>query len=104
MSVFISPLLIIVLILAVGFIFSLLTASEYVGRIRQACLISSFLALVFGLLACVAFDRGAVGYQFTCGFNFVREYNMAFALGVDGLSLIFLLLTLFIFPILFLSA
>jgi proton-translocating NADH-quinone oxidoreductase chain M len=105
MFAFFSPLLAIVLTLVFGFALSLVTPAENIGRIRRACLASSLLALLFCLLSCLAFDRGTfVGYQFTCGFNFVPEYNLAFLLGVDGLSFIFLLLTLFTFPILFLSA
>lgn len=37
-------------------------------------------------------------------FNFVPEYNLSFAVGVDGLSFVFLILTLITFPPLFLAA
>jgi NADH:ubiquinone oxidoreductase subunit 4 (subunit M) len=50
------------------------------------------------------FDKAAAGYQFMSSTGFVAEYNSSFALGVDGLSYVFLLLTLFTFPFLFLAA
>lgn len=98
------PLLSIVVVLTISFLFSLITPAEKIATIRASFLFASLLALAVGLLACLSFDKGAAGYQFMSGFNFVREYNLTFALGVDGLSFVFLLLTLFIFPVLFLSA
>jgi NADH-quinone oxidoreductase subunit M len=99
-----SPLLCLVALLGLSFAFSLLSKAEDIVRIRIACLLASLFALATGLLACLSFDKAAAGYQLMDGFNFVSQYNLTFALGVDGLSLVFLLLTLFIFPVLFLSA
>jgi len=62
------------------------------------------LALAVGLAAGLSFDKSAVGYQYMTSIGFVAEYNSAFALGVDGLSYVFLILTLFTFPFLFLAA
>jgi len=62
------------------------------------------LALAAGLFMSLSFDKGAVGYQYMSSIGFVAEYNSAFALGVDGLSYVFLVLTLFTFPFLFLAA
>lgn len=104
MFLFTAPLGNIITVLLVGFLFSLVTRGENIVVIRVACLLTSLVALTIGLLACLSFDKSAAGYQFMSGFNFVQEYNLTFALGVDGLSFVFLLLTLFIFPILFLSA
>jgi len=98
------PLLTILFFLGGGFALALALPSEKISLIRNICLSSSFLALLVGLLACLSFDKSAAGYQFMGSFNLVTEYNLTFALGVDGLSFVFLLLTLFIFPILFLSA
>jgi len=104
MFVLTAPVLSTVAVLLISFLFSLATPAEKISTIRAACLLASLLALAIGLLACLSFDKSASGYQFMSGFHFVPEYNLTFALGVDGLSFVFLLLTLFIFPILFLSA
>ena len=97
-----SPLLSIVLILGVGVFEALATSSA--ANVRKLCLLSSLAALFIGILACLSFDKASVGYQLMCSFNFIPEYNLSFALGVDGLSFVFLLLTLATFPALFLSA
>jgi NADH:ubiquinone oxidoreductase subunit 4 (subunit M) len=60
--------------------------------------------LIVGVCAGLTFDKSAVGFQYMASIGFVAEYNSAFALGVDGLSYVFLMLTLFTFPFLFLAA
>jgi NADH-quinone oxidoreductase subunit M len=62
------------------------------------------MALAVGLAMGLSFDKAAVGYQFMSTVGTVAEYNSAFAFGVDGLSYVFLVLTLFTFPFLFLAA
>jgi len=52
----------------------------------------------------LSFDKATVGYQYMSSIGFIAEYNSALALGVDGLSYVFLVLTLFTFPFLFLAA
>lgn len=104
MSPLVSPLLSIISILGLGFSAALLTPASDVANVRKLCLATSLAALLIGVLSCLSFDKAAVGYQFMSSFNFVPEYNLSFAIGVDGLSLVFLLLTLATFPALFLSA
>jgi len=104
MFILTTPLLSIVFILTLGFLGSLVIRNEEVAVARRWCLLSSLLALVVGMLAALSFDKAAAGYQFMGSFNFVPEYNLAFAVGVDGLSFVFLILTLITFPPLFLAA
>lgn len=98
-----SPLISAVAVLLLSFLFCLIVRAEEIATARAICLSAPLLSLVVGVVACLSFDKGAAGYQFMSGFNFIQEYNLTFALGIDGLSFVFLLLTLFIFPILFLS-
>jgi len=72
--------------------------------VRTVCLWGSLLALALGLSMGFSFDKASIGYQYMSSVGFVAEYNSAFALGVDGLSYVFLVLTLFTFPFLFLAA
>lgn len=105
MSAFLqNPLSVISFLLAVTLCFTLLLPARNVSVIRYTILTSSLLALVMGALACLAFDKSDIGFQFLTTLNFIPAYNLSFTLGADGLSMVFLLLTLFIFPILFLSA
>lgn len=105
MSVFFqNPLAAISILLAVTLVFTLVLPTKYVAVTRYVILASSLLALFMGVAACLAFDKADIGFQFLASLNFIPEYNLSFTLGADGLSMVFLLLTLFIFPILFLSA
>jgi NADH:ubiquinone oxidoreductase subunit 4 (subunit M) len=104
MFILASPILTIVSVLSVAFFYALVIGAQRTALIRQICLVASFVALFVGVLAALSFDKAAVGYQYMSTFSFTAEYNSAFALGVDGLSYVFLILTLFTFPFLFLAA
>jgi len=99
-----SPVLTIVSILGVAFFYALVIGAEKIAIIRQVCLAASFVALFVAVLMGLSFDKSATGYQFMSSFSFVAAYNSSFALGVDGLSFVFLVLTLITFPVLFLAA
>ena len=70
---------------------------------RWLALLTSCAALLSGVVVLLLLNR--LG-DFQCLFRFdiLPLYNLNFALGVDGLSLVFLLLTLFIMPICVLAA
>jgi NADH-quinone oxidoreductase subunit M len=104
MFIFTAPILTIISILALAFFYVLIIGAQRIEIIRKLCLFASFAALVVGVLAGLSFDKAAVGYQYLSSFSYVAEYNSTFALGVDGLSYIFLILTLITFPFLFLAA
>jgi len=99
-----SPILTIVSILSLAFFYALVISAEKIELIRKICLSASFAALLVGILMALSFDKASTGYQCLSSFNFVSEYNSAFAIGADGLSYVFLVLTLTTFPFLFLAA
>ena len=99
-----SPLVSMVVVLTLGLFVSIVASGANKKSIRQIPTVTSLLALFIGLLSCLAFDKSNLGFQFLYQFNVIPEYNLALTLGADGLSMVFLLLTLFIFPLLFLSA
>jgi len=99
-----NPLLYIISVLAVGFILCLIIPGKRTDVIRLLCLDVSMLALVLGVLSCLSFNQSIAGFQFLFRVNILPFNNLTFTLGADGLSMIFLLLTLFVFPICFASA
>jgi NADH-quinone oxidoreductase subunit M len=101
-----SPLFGLITILCTALLFVLFAPRSVAGLriVRLASLIGSLGALAAALLMSFSFDKAAVGYQFMSSVGFIADYNSAFALGVDGLSYVFLVLTLFTFPFLFLAA
>jgi len=105
MSIFsVYPLETILFTLILGFILSLTITSSNPGATRVVTLVTSLLALAEGIYASAAFNRADFAFQFVSRYQPIPEYNLTFTLGADGLSMILLLLTLFIFPILFLAA
>jgi NADH-quinone oxidoreductase subunit M len=61
--------------------------------------------LVVGLIECVlalplfSFDLNFVGYQFVERVDWVPEWGLAYHLGMDGISLLMVLLTVFLLPL-----
>lgn len=60
---------------------------------KKTALLSGTLNLILTLFILARYDQAAGGYQFTSSVPLVPEWHMAFFLGVDGLSLLMLLLT-----------
>ena len=105
MSIFSThPIETILFTLTLGFILSLTITASIPGATRITVLVTSLLALAEGVYASSAFNKADYAFQFASRYQPISEYNLTFTLGVDGLSMIFLLLTLFIFPVLFLAA
>ena len=98
------PIEAILFTLVLGFILSLTITASNSAASRSTVLVASLLALAEGIYASSAFNKTDYAFQFASRYQPIPEYNLTFTLGVDGLSMIFLRLTLFIFPILFLAA
>ena len=99
-----NALLILIAVLAIGFAVSVRLHPSRVVDLRRVTLGASTLALAVGVLSCLAFDKSNLGFQFLFFCYVIPYYNIALTFGADGLSMVFLLLTLFIFPVLFLSS
>lgn len=104
MYFFYQPLYAAMVYLAVFLLINLFAPAAAVRYHRISTLTVSLVALILGLIACFSFDKSVAGFQFEGDLGLIRSYNLEFSFGVDGFSMIFLLLTLFIFPVLFLSA
>jgi NADH:ubiquinone oxidoreductase subunit 4 (subunit M) len=96
-----NPLLWIVSVLAVGCLILILQDGE---QTIEVSLLISFLALYIGLYCCFLFNEGAAGFQWLSSLTATSVYSTSLILGVDGLSFVFLMLTLTIFPFCFTAA
>jgi len=54
-------------------------------------------------ILCYSFIPSVEGFQYSFDLFVIREYDLALSFGLDGISMCFLLLTAYIFPICFLS-
>jgi proton-translocating NADH-quinone oxidoreductase chain M len=67
--------------------------------IRWTALVSSFLTLVISLFLWVWFDKSTAKFQFVNEILWIPSSNINFIIGVDGISLFFILLTTLIMPL-----
>ena len=86
-------------------IFCLLSLPEEKNTmIKQIALLFSSLTFLFSLLFWVFFDCSTSKFQFIEHFNWVSLFNIHFFLGVDGISLFFIILSTFLVFICILSS
>src|SRR3954453_7983613 len=62
------------------------------GLARQLALAVSLLVLVLAVLATIAFDPGGNRFQLTTSVAWIPDFGVDFALGVDGIALVMMLL------------
>ena len=78
------------------------------AKAKYIALLISIITFVFSLSLLVLFDPSTSEYQFTYAFGNKEALNTVFTsdfqLGVDGISLYFVVLTTFLFPISFLAS
>jgi NADH-quinone oxidoreductase subunit M len=86
-----------VLLLAIG-------RDEYANNVRWIALITSTLSFLVTLPLISGFDTGTAAMQFQENLPWIERLNVHYRLGVDGLSVWFVLLTAFITVIVVISA
>src|SRR5664279_1004688 len=71
---------------------------------RWAALWTSLLVLVLSLVLWVSFDQSDPGFQFNESVIWMPEFKVGYKMGVDGISVLFVLLSTLLTPICILSA
>ena len=71
---------------------------------RWAALWTSLIVFLVSLTLVVFFDRAEPGYQFVETLPWLPEYGLGYRMGVDGISVLFVLLSTLLTPICILSA
>jgi NADH-quinone oxidoreductase subunit M len=66
---------------------------------KQIALGVSLVVLLLAVLAAVAFDAGGDRFQLTTSFTWIADFGVDFALGVDGIALVMLLLIGVLVPV-----
>ena len=91
----------------VGAVFCLVVQGpkEAVDRnCRSAALITSLVTFVISLLLWINFDPTKAGFQFEEKLAWVPALNIGYHMGIDGISLFFVLLSTLLTPICILSS
>nr|UNJ18904.1 NADH dehydrogenase subunit 4 [Cyanidiaceae sp.] len=67
--------------------------------LKKMALSISFLSFIFTLLLWILFDENYISFQFVCNVNWLSLENIKYSIGIDGMSLFFILLTSFLVPL-----
>jgi NADH-quinone oxidoreductase subunit M len=70
-----------------------------VGALRIASLAIAIVTFVLSLPLYVGFDAGAIGYQFEENRRWMPTFGVSYHVGIDGISLLLVLLTTFLMPL-----
>lgn len=76
-----------------GIFLLLITPANKVDLLKKISLLTSFLTFFFSLFLWLLFDNSSSKFQFVEYFNWVPLFNIHFFLGVDGISLFFIILS-----------
>jgi len=71
---------------------------------RWTALWTSLIVLVLSLVLWVRFDQSDPGFQFVESISWLPEYNVGYKMGVDGISVLFVLLSALLTPICILAS
>ena len=89
---YLLPIIILLPLFGALFI-SLFASNKNIQLTRQIGLFFSSITFVLSLFLWIGFDRNYVRFQFVYDFLWVSSSNLVFSLGIDGISIFFVLLT-----------
>ena len=74
-----------------------------VKLVKQSALLVSVLVAALGITMTIGFDRGVTGFQYVERYSWIPSLGISYQLGVDGISLILILLSVLLVPIVILA-
>jgi len=89
--------------LIVAFIL-LFIPSRYTSIIKTSALYTSLVVFILSLYLWAAFDNSTAKFQFVESYEWIGSTNINFYLGIDGISLFFVILTTLLIPICILAS
>ena len=93
-----------ILIPLIGSLLVLFIPSQYKETIKVIVLSFSLAEFLLSLMMWMSFDNSSSRFQFVESFDWIESSNIIFYLGVDGISLFFILLTTLLIPICLLAS
>ena len=92
-------------LIGAGFIFVIRGEEEVVARnARYVALWTSLVTFALSLFIWFGFERGTAAFQFVEEANWIPEFNIAYHMGVDGISMPFVLLSTILTPLCILAS
>ncbi len=99
-----SLVTLVLLLPLVGFAIMLFLKDEQEDNIKWLAFGTSLVTFLASLLLWAGFDASQAGLQFVQRFDWLPAYGISFYIGIDGLSLLLVILTTFIMPLAILSS
>ena len=87
----------------IGALIVLLIPAKKSELIKRAAFIITLLIALFSILLAVRFDKAITGFQFIQINSWISAFNVNFAVGVDGISLVLILLSTILVPVVILA-
>ena len=78
--------------------------SDNIKQLRQVGLHITLAIFYLSLFLWIFFDRSSSHFQFRSSWHWFPDWNLTFAIGIDGISLFFILLTTFLVPMCLLAS
>jgi len=97
-----NPLMLTIIMPIIGIFLILFSTNE--KFIKNISVIVSFITFFISLLLWVTFDQFTSKFQFFYKINWLPYYNINLTLGIDGISLLFIILTTFLIPLCILTS
>ena len=86
-----------------GALLVLLVPSKNTELIKRVALLISLVVAIISILVAIRFDKGLDQFQFVQSNNWISAFNVKYAVGVDGISLVLILLSTILVPIVILA-
>jgi NADH-quinone oxidoreductase subunit M len=71
--------------------------------VKQSALLVSVLVAALGITMTIGFDRGVTGFQYIERYSWIPSLGISYQLGIDGISLVLILLSVLLVPIVILA-
>jgi len=71
--------------------------------VKQVALAFSLLVTLVSIVMAISFDRNYSGMQFTEVRTWISAFNINYAVGIDGMALVLILMTTILVPVVFLA-
>lgn len=97
-------LTLLVIVPLAGAIILLFIPAREVDTIRLSALTASLVTLFISIFIWIGFDNSALNFQYLVSFKWIPSSNIEVSMGVDGISLFFVILTTFLIPICILTS
>jgi NADH-quinone oxidoreductase subunit M len=99
MDLIINPLSLLILLPAAAALALLLVPARREGALKGVALAASLLALLAALKLYAGFDPAAAAMQFRLERPWLESFGISYALGIDGISLLMIMLTALLMPV-----